>query len=252
MVTVTNVHTVFHWLGQACFLILTLAGARVGGHALQGSRILIDPPAPMVGYKIAAHSIPADIVLVSHHHPDHDYVQAAFGSPKIVEPLISAEEDSADTTDSTRGSGDYQYKRIFADHDSVHGAKRGHDTITVLETGGLRVCHLGDLGQLALTSDQLKAIGRVDVLMIPVGGFFTIDGPQAAAIVGQLHPRVILPMHYATPALNPDLRSKLAPPDAFLAAMRGKAKIVRVKARDLTLSPETLPKTPTIYLLRYQ
>lgn len=114
------------------------------------------------------------------------------------------------------------------------------------------VYHLGDLGQLALTPAQVKAIGRIDILMIPVGGFFTIDGPQAAAIVAQLHPRVILPMHYATPALNPDLRSKLAPPVGFLAAMKGHAAIVSVHSRDLTLSPKTLPKTPTIYLLRYE
>lgn len=78
--------------------------------------------------------------------------------------------------------------------------------------------------------------------------------PQAAAIVGQLHPRVILPMHYRTAALNPDLRAKLAPPDAFLARRlpRGKASVVRVSARDLSRSPRTLPKTPTIYLLRYE
>ncbi len=148
--------------------------------------------------------------------------------------------------------GDYYYARLSAYHDNVHGAKRGPDTITVIQTGGLNICHLGDLGQLALTPNQVRNIGHVDILMIPIGGFFTIDGPQAAAIVAQLHPRVILPMHYGTPALNPYLRSKLAPPAAFLTAMRGKAKIVSVKARDLSLSPKTLPKAPTIYLLRYE
>lgn len=73
----------------------------------------------------------------------------------------------------------------------------------------------------------------------------TIDGPQASAVVGPLHPRVILPMHYRTAALKPDLRAKLAPPDAFLAAMKGKAQVIRISARDLKLSPQTLP-------LRYQ
>ena len=74
-----------------------------------------------------------------------------------------------------------------------------------------------------MDDNQVQAIGRVDVLMIPVGGFFTVDGPQAAALVAQLKPRVIIPMHYGTPALNPDLKSKLAPATAFLAAMRGQA-----------------------------
>ena len=231
---------VIRWLGQACFL-LTTAG---------GTHALIDPPNPQVGYHVAAHSIPADIVFVSHNHPDHNYVEAAQGKPEIVEPLAGLCD--TETSSLSDGSDGYKYKRLSAYHDNVQGAKRGLDTITVLRMGNLRVCHLGDLGQFSLMPAQVKAIGHVDILMIPVGGFFTIDGPQAAAIVAELHPRVILPMHYRTPALNPDLRAKLAPPDAFLAAMRGKAQVVHVRARDLSLSPTTLPKKPTIYLLRYE
>ncbi len=231
---------VIRWLGQACFLLTT------GG----GAHLLIDPPNPSVGYHIAAHSIPADLVFVSHNHPDHDYVEAVHGMAEEWGPIL-AHGFSETGARTERHHEKVSYHRLAAYHDNVHGAKRGPDTITVLETGGLRVCHLGDLGQLALTPTQVKEIGKVDVLMIPVGGFFTIDGPQAAAIVGQLHPRVILPMHYRTAALNPDLRAKLSPPDAFLAAMRGKAAVVRVQARDLPLSPATLPKKPTIYLLRY-
>jgi len=79
-----------------------------------------------------------------------------------------------------------------------------------------------------------------------------VDGNQAAKLVGQLHPRVIIPMHYGTPALSADLQSKLAPTTQFITAMRGKATVTTVKARDLTLSKETLPKKTTIYLMRYQ
>lgn len=237
--------TIFHWLGHACFLITTLAG----------TPILLDPPNPSVGYKIAAHSIPAKIVFVSHSHPDHSYVEAASGKPSVVRPL-PAPGDSFDlSVKFSPKAYDYlslAFKRISAWHDNVQGKERGPDTLTVLETGDLRIAHLGDLGQLKLTPEQIKAIGRVDVLMIPVGGFFTIDGTQAAGIVAQLKPRVILPMHYQTPALNADLKGKLAPPDAFLAAMKGKANVVRVTVRDLKLSPRTLPKKPTIYLLRYE
>jgi len=229
---------IIRWLGQACFLLWTLTGPH----------LLIDPPNPQVGYHIAAHSIAADEVFVSHQHPDHDYVAAAKGSPVVTGPLYYRIAEDYKTS----VGGRFDNERIFAYHDDVQGKKRGTDTILLLHEGGLRVCHLGDLGQTALTPKQVQEIGPVDVLMIPVGGFFTLDGAQAAAIVGQLRPRVILPMHYWTAALNPDLRAKLAPPDAFLAAMRGRADVVRVSARDLKLSPQTLPKTPTIYLLRYE
>ena len=88
--------------------------------------------------------------------------------------------------------------------------------------------------------------------MIPVGGFFTIDGSEAAVIVAQLHPRVIIPMHYRTPALSPELQTKLHPVSEFLAAMEGKATVKTIATRDLSLSPKKLPKTPTIYVLKYE
>lgn len=246
--------TVIRWLGQACFLIMTLGGAHV----------LIDPPGPTVGYRIAAHSIPADLVFVSHQHPDHNYVAAARPTPrgptKFIKPLAPP------VPPDIGGYGDVQYsfgapglaadkisaRQVSAFHDDAQGKERGPDTINVLETGGLRIAHLGDIGQGALTDEQLTAIGRVDVLMIPVGGFFTVDGAQAAALVAQLKPRVIIPMHYRTQVLSAALKSKLHTRDEFLSAMQGKAQVVTVKARDLKLSPKTLPKRPTIYLLPYQ
>jgi len=228
---------VIKWLGQACFL-LSLGG---------GSHILIDPPHPQVGYAITANSIACDAVFVSHEHMDHNFVEAAIGSPPIVEPL-----SGPGVASGTELGGRLEYQRIFAYHDNEHGALRGPDTITVFEANGLRIVHLGDLGQLALTQDQISEIGHVDVLMIPVGGFYTIDGNQAAEIVRELKPRVILPMHNGTPALNPDLQSKLAPADVFIGAMKGKADIVRVTDRTLTLSVHSLPKKATIYLLPYE
>ncbi len=245
--------TIIRWLGQACFLLLTLGGAHV----------LIDPPGPITGYHVAAHSVPADLVLVSHNHPDHNYVQAAAptgrAQPKIVGPLPLQVNGAQIVSDGRYTYGPraseadaVHFIRVSAYHDNVQGRERGPNTLTVIETGGLRIAHLGDIGQLQLTDEQVAALGRVDVLMIPVGGFFTVDGTQAAALVQQLHPRVIIPMHYGTPALAPGLRSKLAPASVFLLAMRGKANVVHLAARDLKLSPATLPKTPTIYLLRYQ
>ncbi len=229
---------VIRWLGQACFLL-----------TLPQTKILIDPPHPEVGYAISAHSIPADSVFVSHEHFDHNFAEAAVHPSLVVNPLPGPTPPEVDGR--TAGNAVF-YKRIFAYHDNQHGAQRGPDTITVFHADGFTIAHLGDLGEFALTPEQVKAIGHVDILMIPVGGFFTIDGSQAAAIVSQLHPRVIIPMHYGTPALSADLQSKLAPATAFVTAMRGKAGVVSVKARDLVLSRATLPKKPTIYLLRYQ
>jgi L-ascorbate metabolism protein UlaG (beta-lactamase superfamily) len=251
--------TVIRWLGQACFLITTL----------MGTRILIDPPHPEVGYHITAHSIPANLVLVSHEHPDHNFTDAAAPvggeAPRVVQPLPLVPVGADGSVTAETQSGAYRFgpeggavdrvtfTRISAYHDNVGGTQRGPDTITVLTTqDGLRIVHMGDIGQLALDAGQVSAIGRVDVLMIPVGGFYTVNGPQAAALVAQLHPRVIIPMHDRTQALNPDLKGKLAPPAAFLSAMQGRARVVYVRARDLTLSPHTLPATPTIYILRYQ
>ncbi len=243
--------TVIRWLGQACFLILTLGGTHV----------LLDPPNPQVGYSITAHSIPADLVFVSHEHPDHNYVAAATvterGSTRVIPPIPLTDQEVETFGTYAYGPGGAEedhipFHRVWAYHDDALGKQRGPDTITVIETGGLRIVHMGDIGELQLTADQVKDIGRVDVLMLPVGGFFTVDGTQAAALVDQLKPRVIIPMHYRTAALNADLKGKLAPPTAFLTAMKGKADIVIARARDLKLSPKTLPKTPTIYLLRYQ
>ena len=246
--------TVIRWLGQACFLIMTLGGAQV----------LIDPPGPSVGYHIAAHSIPADVVFVSHEHPDHNYVAAAKPTERGATEFVSPLPPPAPPNIEEHGDLSYTFgapglpaekiaaRQVFAFHDDVQGKERGPDTITVLQTGGLRIAHMGDIGETTLTPEQVTAIGRVDVLMIPVGGFYTVDGAQAAALVAQLKPRVIIPMHYRTQMLNADLKSKLHPRDEFLAAMQGRAQIIYAKARDLKLSPKTLPKTPTVYVLRYQ
>lgn len=256
--------TVIRWLGQACFLITTL----------MGTRILIDPPHPSVGYHITAHSIPANLVFISHEHPDHNFRAAAAPvrslKPVFVNPLplIAAGADGTETM--TAKSGSYtvgpanpagavsapldtvRYEQVSAYHDNFGGSLRGPDTITIIRTGGLRIVHMGDIGELSLSYTQLQEIGTPDVLMIPVGGYYTVNGAQAAALVAQMHPRVIIPIHFRTPALNADLRSKLGPVSDFLRAMKGKAKIVYIHTRDLKLSPQTLPKTATIYVLRYQ
>ena len=138
------------------------------------------------------------------------------------------------------GPGEYEIKGIFVQgidsfHDEKEGKERGRNTIYTIEAEGIRFCHLGDLGQKELTDDQLESIGHVDVLMIPVGGEFTISSSEATKIVGQIEPKMVIPMHYALPKLS----IKLDSVDKFLKAM-GKSN---GEPQDkLVVKTSTLPK----------
>ncbi|MBW3625830.1 MAG: MBL fold metallo-hydrolase, partial [Armatimonadetes bacterium] len=128
----------------------------------------------------------ADVVLVSHGHPDHSATERVQGNPKIV-----------------RGPGVHNragvtFRGISSFHDNLRGAQRGHNTIYTFTLDNLRFAHLGDLGQASLTPVQLRQIGKIDVLFIPVGGHFTIDAKAATRIMNQIKPRFVVPMHYKT------------------------------------------------------
>ncbi|MDI6709541.1 MAG: MBL fold metallo-hydrolase [Thermoanaerobacterales bacterium] len=160
------------WLGHACFLLES-----------GGRRLLTDPFDAAVGYPLAR--VTVDYVTVSHLHHDHNNVKALPGRPRVIDT------PGRQVLDGLEINGLQTY------HDREKGAKRGPNTVFVLEWEGLRVCHLGDLGHL-LSPDQVAAIGTVDVLCIPVGGFYTIDAAEAAETVATLAPAVVLPMHYKT------------------------------------------------------
>jgi L-ascorbate metabolism protein UlaG (beta-lactamase superfamily) len=119
---------------------------------------------------------------------------------------------------------------IASEHDPSAGTERGPNAIFSFELDGLRICHLGDLGQSALRDEQLAAIGKPDVLMVPVGGHFTIDAEAAAEVVRVLDPAVVVPMHYGSPAVG----LPLAPVDDFLALMEGR-ELRRADAAELEL-----------------
>jgi L-ascorbate metabolism protein UlaG (beta-lactamase superfamily) len=201
------------WKGQSNFQIIASRGK--GGEV----KIVIDPFDPEIGLKPA--STEADILLVTHNHKDHNNVQSVKGSPFLIE-----------------GPGEYDIKDVFiqgisAFHDKSQGKERGSITIYTIEAEDLRLCHLGDLGQKELTSDQLEEIGEVDILMIPVGGIFTIDAVDAARIISQIEPKIVIPMHY----LIPKLKIKLDSLDKFLKVMGHKTiepqnKLI-VKKKDL-------------------
>ena len=154
-----------------------------------GFRLLTDPFDPGVGYPMGEY--PCDAVTVSHGHHDHNYTQKALGAPAIV-----------DGEGVWKVAPEVTVTAISSVHDDANGAKRGKNLLMKIEMEGLTLAHLGDQG-CPLTEKQLEALGQIDVLMVPVGGFFTIDAEQALEACLAVKPHVILPMHYKT-AVNAD------------------------------------------------
>ena len=177
------------WYGQSAF---RLSGAEAS--------VAIDPFADMSAMAASRgmrfdyppiSGVEADLLLVTHEHGDHNGVEAIGGEPTII-------RSTAGTIDSPLG----EVVAIASEHDEQAGTARGPNTIFVFELDGLRVCHLGDFGQSELREEQAEAIGRVELLIVPVGGGPTIGAEQAARIVERLAPRWVVPMHYRTPRIN--------------------------------------------------
>lgn len=150
------------WRGHSCFLL-----------EQDGFRVVIDPYTRVPGYP--ALEMEAHAVFCSHGHFDHNYGDAVKLLPKMESPF-SVEE-------------------VASFHDGQEGALRGANTIRVFTAGGVRVCHLGDLGH-QLSKEQLAAIGRCDAVLVPVGGTYTVDAAGAKAVCDAMKPRSVVPMHY--------------------------------------------------------
>ncbi|MFH1401438.1 MAG: MBL fold metallo-hydrolase [Parcubacteria group bacterium] len=203
------------WKGQSCFQITTQK-------TKTPVSITIDPFSAEIGLRPPSGA--ADIVLVSHDHHDHNNTKAVSGQPFIVS-----------------GPGEYEIKDVYivgipSWHDSVEGKERGQNTIYVIDAEDLRVCHLGDLGQKELTDEQLEKIGQVDILMIPVGGNFTISEKEAQKIMAQIEPKITIPMHY----LVPKLKAKLDGVDKFLKSLGIKSMppVPKLSIKKKDISPE--------------
>jgi len=128
-------------------------------------------------------------------------------------------------------------------HDDEQGAKRGKNTVYLLEVDGIDICHLGDLGH-TLRAEMVEEIGNVDILMVPVGGGATLDFNKAAQVVRELEPKIVIPMHYKTPFVHKELDT----PDKFLQNMGVKEIVSQPK---LTMTRATLPATIQVVLLDY-
>jgi L-ascorbate metabolism protein UlaG (beta-lactamase superfamily) len=208
------------YLGHAAFII----------SSDEGVKIVTDPYTTSPDLTYGEISTTADIVTVSHSHLDHCNVAAIEGNPQVMR---RAELSTA------RG---IKVRGIKSYHDNEGGRKAGNNIIFCFEVDRIRLCHLGDLGHL-LDDKQLREIGRVDILFIPVGGYFTIDAKAATEVCNQLKPRVIIPMHYRT---DKGL-SVIAGVEEFL---RGKDKVKWLDTSHLEFKAGELPEAGQIIVLK--
>ena len=161
------------WLGHSCF---QLRGKNV--------TLITDPFSPQLGHSLG--KISAPIVTISHNHPGHNYAGGVEGEPRIV-----------------RGPGEYEISDVLITgvasyHDNKHGQELGRNTIYVIHMDDLIVCHLGDLGHI-LQEEQLEEVADADMLLVPIGGQHIINAAQAAEVISQVEPHIVIPMHYSPP-----------------------------------------------------
>jgi L-ascorbate metabolism protein UlaG (beta-lactamase superfamily) len=213
------------YYGHASFLIESRAGTRVildpYVHGAYDGAVQYDPITDV-----------ADVAIASHDHPDHNGFASLGGNPlKLFQP-------------ESETVGDVHITGVKAAHDESGGEERGTITMVTLDDGDVRLAHLGDLGH-PLDAAAVSALGRIDVLLIPVGGFFTIDDVQAAQVVDALNPHIVIPMHYKTDKIG----FPIADPDAFLA---GQARVERSDSSSLEVTANTLPAERTVVVLAHK
>lgn len=204
----------------------------------KNATVITDPFDPqMVGLKFP--KLEADIVTISHHHADHAYLDIVTDPKLAKQPVV------------VDGPGEYEIKGvnilgISSFHDDQDGSQRGSNTIYEIRLDGLTLLHLGDLGH-KLTEKQTGEIEDVDILFLPVGGFYTIDSKIASEVVTEIEPKIIIPMHYQRPGLNPQYFEKLTVVEEFLKVM-GKTDL---QPQDkLSLTKDKLPEETQIVLLK--
>lgn len=212
------------WNGHSCFTITSE----------KGTRIVTDPFPDGIGYKVQ--NLYAEIVSVSHDHYDHNYMES------VKSNFTAIRQRGQFTVNGIKIKGTKTY------HDTEKGAKRGENTVYTYKIDDVNVCHLGDLGH-ELSKDEIASIGKVDILMIPVGGLYTIDGETAAKVVKQLNPKVVIPMHYQTEVLSPDF-GELSKVDSFIDKMSG-WKVVKADSFSFTKTEISKLKNKQIVVLSF-
>jgi L-ascorbate metabolism protein UlaG (beta-lactamase superfamily) len=176
------------WYGRACF--------RLKG---RDATVITDPCPPSTGFVAGKHDV--ELLTISHDHPDHGYTRSITAGLTLTRP------------------GEYEFSDLLITgirtyHDGEGGQSRGENMVFAVEIDGVHVCHLGDLGHL-LTDEQLTELGPVDVLLVPVGGETTLTPSEAAEVVAQIGPKIVIPMHYGVDGASKDLGG----PEKFLHEM---------------------------------
>jgi L-ascorbate metabolism protein UlaG (beta-lactamase superfamily) len=203
------------WLGHSCF---QLRGKNV--------TLITDPFSPQLEHSLG--KINAPIVTISHNHPGHNFAGGVDGDPRIV-----------------RGPGEYEISDVLITgvasyHDNKHGQELGRNTIYVIHMDDLIVCHLGDLGHI-LQEEQLEEVADADVLLIPIGGQHTINATQAAEVISQVEPHIVIPMHY-----SPSIGDVPNPLDKFCREMGIEALNPQPK---LSITRSALPAETQVVIL---
>lgn len=214
------------WYGHA-FVRLTSPG---------GIRVAMDPFGD-IGYPMP--EVEADIVTLSHEHGDHSNIKLIRGSPVILRGLTQGGEDWRPISFAHK---DVAVTSVPVYHDAERGMRRGKNNMILVDLGGVRVAHLSDMGHVP-TSAKFQALGRVDVLLIPVGGNFSIDSRQARQVVDRLVPPIAIPIHYKTAA------TARWPIEDERAFVEGHPRVKRVSGARLILTPEGLPRLSEIWVL---
>ena len=207
------------WFGQAAFVITSDSG----------TRIITDPytPSERIPYREITES--ADIVTVSHGHGDHSNVAAVRGNPTVVKE-----------TKEVKG---IKFTAIPAFHDNAGGSERGSMTMYSFDVDGIRILHVGDLGHV-LTDKQAAEIGKVDILMVPIGGNFTLDAGAATQLYKKLSARIVIPMHYKNER-TPNF--PVAGVDDFI---KGKTNMTRLEVSEAEFKAGLLPFEPQIVVFK--
>ena len=216
------------WYGHAFFAVTSAEGV-----------IIATDPFGNIGYPMP--TLEAEVVTVSHGHGDHNNPTLVKGKPKIIRGLEMEGRHWAWVNFRLK---DVRIRAFPAYHDKVKGKERGLNTIFLLEVSGIRFVHMSDIGQIP-PELTLKALERVDVLLIPVGGVYSIDASEASRIVDRLKPAVAIPIHYKTKATA---SWPIATEEAFV---KGKPRVKQV-GNTISLRREGLPKATEIWVMDYR